>query len=109
MSSLAQSCISRPCPLSLPLREFAFSWRLWGLSRGEVVHFGEFEAGKSFGAYFVEDGKVVGTFYEGGGNEEAAFFSAVAKKKPAAPPLEELAQLGLEFAKQVAAAPSANM
>lgn len=78
-------------------REFNLAWVFYGLSEGEVVHFGDFSAGK-FGAYWVRDGKVVGAFLESGSNEENAAVKAIAAKRPDAGSLEDLAKAGISFA-----------
>lgn len=77
-------------------RVFSLSWQFYGSARGEVVHFGDFEAGK-FGAYWVDGDKVVGAFLEGGSPEEFAAIKRVAEVQPAAPPAEELAAQGVEY------------
>ena len=59
--------------------------------------FGDQSTGK-FGAYWVNNGKVVGGFLESGSPEENAALKKLALVVPAAPPTEDLAMLGLEFA-----------
>ncbi|CAA7046613.1 unnamed protein product [Microthlaspi erraticum] len=81
-------------------RVFAFSWQFYGDPTGEVVHFGEFEEGKAFGAYWVKKGHLVGSFLEGGTKEEYETISKATKLKPAVIDLEELGR-GLEFAQTV--------
>jgi len=54
-------------------RVFSLSWQFYGLSRGEVVHFGDPDSGK-FGAFWVNDGRVVGAFVESGTPEEFAAY-----------------------------------
>lgn len=81
-------------------RVFAFSWQFYGDPTGEVVHFGEYEDGKAFGAYWVKKGHLVGSFLEGGTKEEYETISKATKLKPAVTDLEELGR-GLEFAQTV--------
>ena len=78
-------------------RFFSLSWQFYGTNKGEGVLFGDKSASK-FGMFWVNDGKVVGAFLEGGSPEEFAAVKAVAKSRPEAPPLEELAAKGLDFA-----------
>mmetsp|Transcript_13649 Transcript_13649/g.29277 ORF Transcript_13649/g.29277 Transcript_13649/m.29277 type:complete len:433 (-) Transcript_13649:309-1607(-) len=79
-------------------RVFNLSWVFYGSSEGEVVHFGDYEAGPKIGAYWVKGGKVVGAFLESGSADEAAALKTLAAAAPAAPPSEELAQQGITFA-----------
>lgn len=79
-------------------RVFAFSWQFYGDPAGEVVHFGEYEDGKAFGAYWVKKGHLVGSFLEGGTKEEYETISKATQLKPAVIDLEELGRGGLEFA-----------
>uniref|UniRef100_A0A1J3K6I5 monodehydroascorbate reductase (NADH) n=1 Tax=Noccaea caerulescens TaxID=107243 RepID=A0A1J3K6I5_NOCCA len=81
-------------------RVFAFSWQFYGDPTGEVVHFGEYEDGKAFGAFWVKKGHLVGSFLEGGTKEEYETISKATKLKPAVTDLEELGR-GLEFAQTV--------
>ncbi|MEW5300175.1 MAG: hypothetical protein WDW36_003124 [Sanguina aurantia] len=78
-------------------RVFNLSWQFYGVSEGEVVHFGDFEAGK-FGAYWVRDGKVVGAFLESGSDAENAAIKKVAATRPDAGSPEELSTAGVAFA-----------
>lgn len=82
-------------------RVFAFSWQFYGDPAGEVVHFGEYEDGKSFGAYWVKKGHLVGSFLEGGTKEEYETISKATQLKPAVTDLEALGREGLEFGQTV--------
>ncbi|KAG7559020.1 FAD/NAD(P)-binding domain [Arabidopsis thaliana x Arabidopsis arenosa] len=83
-------------------RVFAFSWQFYGDPTGDVVHFGEYEDGKSFGAYWVKKGHLVGSFLEGGTKEEYETISKATQLKPAVTiDLEELEREGLGFAHTV--------
>ena len=76
-------------------RIFNLSWQFYGLSSGEVVHFGDHAAGK-FGAFWVDNGRVVGAFLESGSPEEFNAIKKVAVEQPEAP--TDLASEGLSFA-----------
>ncbi|CAH8309213.1 unnamed protein product [Eruca vesicaria subsp. sativa] len=91
-----------PCFYS---RFFAFSWQFYGDHVGEVVHFGEYEEGKVFGAYWVKEGHLVGTFLEGGTKEEYETISKVTQLKPVVMDMEELEREGLGFAERVVSQP----
>ena len=66
------------------------------------MHFGEYEDGKSFGAYWVKKGHLVGSFLEGGTKEEYETISKATQLKPAVTiDLEELEREGLGFAHTV--------
>ncbi|XP_010554049.1 PREDICTED: monodehydroascorbate reductase 4, peroxisomal [Tarenaya hassleriana] len=82
-------------------RVFALSWQFYGDPAGEVVHFGDYENGKVFGAYWVKKGQLVGSFLEGGTKEEYEDIAKAARLKPAVTDLEELGEKGLGFAKRV--------
>lgn len=82
-------------------RVFAFSWQFYGDPAGEVVHFGDYENGKAFGAYWVKKGQLVGSFLEGGTKEEYEAISNATWLKPAVIDLEELGKQGLGFAQSV--------
>ena len=76
-------------------RVFNLSWQFYGLALGSVVHYGDQSSGK-FGAFWVNDGKVVGGFLEGGSAEENNAIKKVAVEQPTAP--ADLATQGLDFA-----------
>lgn len=82
-------------------RVFAFSWQFYGDPAGEVVHFGDYEEGKQFGAYWVKKGHLVGSFLEGGTKEEYEIISKATQLKPAVTDLEELEREGLKFAQTI--------
>ncbi|VVB04264.1 unnamed protein product [Arabis nemorensis] len=82
-------------------RVFAFSWQFYGDPAGEVMHFGEYEDGKSFGAYWVKKGYLVGSFLEGGSKEDYETISKATQLKPAVTDLEALGREGLGFAQTV--------
>lgn len=87
-------------------RVFTLSWQFYGETAGEVVHFGDF-TGKSFGAYWVNDGHLVGSFLEGGTKEE---YEALAKATALQPLVEQdladLERSGLLFALEVSRKPT---
>ncbi|CAN7044915.1 hypothetical protein BRARA_B03313 [Brassica rapa] len=87
-----------PCFYS---RFFAFSWQFYGDHVGEVVHFGEYEDGKVFGAYWVKEGHLVGCFLEGGTKEQYETISKATQLKPAVTDMEELEREGLGFTQTV--------
>lgn len=78
-------------------RVFTLSWKFYGENRGEAVHFGDF-SGTRFGAYWVDEGCIVGSFLEGGTEEQYEAIAKVVKLKPSAGDLCELERRGLEFA-----------
>ncbi|KAJ9564134.1 hypothetical protein OSB04_000100 [Centaurea solstitialis] len=85
-------------------RVFSLSWRFYGDNVGEVVHFGDFN-GTKFGAYWVDNGRVVGCFLEGG---EGADYDAIAemiRAKPVVADMGELERQGVEFAAGVGRIP----
>lgn len=79
-------------------RVFSLSWQFYGLSTGEVVHFGDHASGK-FGAFWVDGGRVVGAFLESGSPEEFNSIKKVALEQPEAP--TDLAAEGLSFASKL--------
>jgi monodehydroascorbate reductase (NADH) len=62
------------------------------------VHFGNQENAK-FGAFWVDDGKIVGGFYEGGSPEDFSALKAIVSKQPEAP--SDLGVLGLSLASRL--------
>ncbi|KAK1326945.1 putative monodehydroascorbate reductase, cytoplasmic isoform 2 [Acorus calamus] len=78
-------------------RVFALSWQFYGDNVGEVAHFGDFAGGR-FGAYWVDKGRLVGSFYEGGNREEYVVIAEATRVRPEVADLDELGRLGLEFA-----------
>ncbi|KAL0792651.1 hypothetical protein Bca101_064028 [Brassica carinata] len=91
-----------PCFYS---RFFAFSWQFYGDHVGEVVHFGDYEEGRVFGAYWVKEGHLVGSFLEGGTKEEYETISKAIQLRPAVGDMEELGREGLGFAETVVSQP----
>lgn len=81
-------------------RAFALSWQFYGDNRGEAVHFGNFSGG-SFGAYWVDKGRVVGTFLEGGSKDDYEVIANVTRLMPEVKDLSELERLGIGFATQL--------
>jgi monodehydroascorbate reductase (NADH) len=75
-------------------RVFNLSWQFYGLSIGAPVHFGDHATGK-FGAFWVDNGRVVGAFLESGSPEEFAAIKKVALEQLEAP--ADLATDGLAF------------
>ncbi|KAF8010971.1 hypothetical protein BT93_J1567 [Corymbia citriodora subsp. variegata] len=88
-------------------RVFALSWQFYGDIGGEVIHFGDFSGGK-FGAYWVSNGHLVGSFLEGGTKEEYKAISKATRLKPAIDDLAMLETQGLGFALAVSQRPSAS-
>ncbi|KAG4128556.1 hypothetical protein ERO13_D09G026700v2 [Gossypium hirsutum] len=84
----------------LPLfysKAFSFSWRFYGDNAGEVVHFGNY-LGTKFGAYWINNGHLVGSFLEGGTEDEFEAIANAAQLKPAVDDLAEVGRQGLNFA-----------
>ncbi|TYH52517.1 hypothetical protein ES332_D09G033600v1 [Gossypium tomentosum] len=84
----------------LPLfysKAFSFSWRFYGDNAGEVVHFGDY-LGTKFGAYWINNGHLVGSFLEGGTEDEFEAIANAAQLKPAVDDLAEVGRQGLNFA-----------
>ncbi|PPS17580.1 hypothetical protein GOBAR_AA02997 [Gossypium barbadense] len=84
----------------LPLfysKAFSFSWRFYGDNAGEVVHFGDY-LGTKFGAYWINNGHLVGSFLEGGTEDEFEAIANATQLKPAVDDLAEVGRQGLNFA-----------
>lgn len=79
-------------------RVFQYSWQFYGQNSGLPVHFGNQENAK-FGAFWVDDGKIVGGFYEGGSPEDFSALKAIVSKQPEAP--SDLGVLGLSLASRL--------
>ncbi|KAI7750364.1 hypothetical protein M8C21_014690, partial [Ambrosia artemisiifolia] len=75
---------------------FSFSWQFYGENLGEAVYFGDF-SGTSFGAYWVHNGHLVGSFLEGGSKEAYEALAKVTRLRPAIDDLSELERQGLGF------------
>lgn len=97
-----------------------FSWKCFGVNQGDTRHFGEFRwvafrceeaytfhqilyaadlyavslstlsEGKTFGAFWIRDGQIVGTFLETASDEEHDKMRDIAMKRPRADDLEGL-------------------
>ncbi|KAJ0103306.1 hypothetical protein Patl1_05492 [Pistacia atlantica] len=81
---------------------FDLSWHFCGLHAGELVPFGTVDPlspHPKFGAYWIENGKVVGAFLEGGEPEENRAMANVARVQPPVDNLDSLKNGGLSFAK----------
>lgn len=78
-------------------RVFTLSWQFYGDNVGEAVHFGDFPNGR-FGAYWVNEGRIIGAFLEGGAKEDYEAIAKVVKTKAKVSAVRELEKLGLEFA-----------
>ncbi|XP_022871169.1 monodehydroascorbate reductase 4, peroxisomal-like, partial [Olea europaea var. sylvestris] len=78
-------------------RVFTLSWQFYGDNIGEVFHFGDF-SGKTFGAYWIHNGHLVGSFLEGGTKEQYEAIAHATKLKPAIEDVTELERQGLGFA-----------
>jgi monodehydroascorbate reductase (NADH) len=87
-------------------RVFNLSWQFYGDTKGTSIWFGEPEKRK-FGAYWVQKGKVVGTFFEGGSKEEYGALMRVARDQPEVEDLDQLKSQGLNFAIAHALLPAA--
>ncbi|PIN04684.1 Monodehydroascorbate/ferredoxin reductase [Handroanthus impetiginosus] len=81
-------------------RVFTFSWQFYGDNAGEVVHFGDF-SGTTFGAYWINNGHLVGSFLEGGTKEQYEALAQATRLKPRIENLDELEREGLGFAMSV--------
>eukprot|EP01023_Acetabularia_acetabulum_P012221 TRINITY_DN1571_c0_g2_i1.p1 TRINITY_DN1571_c0_g2~~TRINITY_DN1571_c0_g2_i1.p1 ORF type:complete len:453 (-),score=98.52 TRINITY_DN1571_c0_g2_i1:435-1730(-) len=78
-------------------RVYDLSWKFFGSSDGEPVHFGDYEK-RPFGAYWVKDGKVVGVFMEGADDKMTQAMKKVAADRPDFSSIEELEKMGIDFA-----------
>eukprot|EP01023_Acetabularia_acetabulum_P051078 TRINITY_DN560_c0_g1_i2.p1 TRINITY_DN560_c0_g1~~TRINITY_DN560_c0_g1_i2.p1 ORF type:complete len:474 (-),score=131.98 TRINITY_DN560_c0_g1_i2:289-1710(-) len=78
-------------------RVYDLSWKFFGSSEGEPVHFGNYTKGP-FGAYWVKDGKIVGVFMEGADGKQTDAMKKVAKEQPAYGSVAELEKKGIDFA-----------
>eukprot|EP01023_Acetabularia_acetabulum_P065902 TRINITY_DN879_c0_g1_i1.p1 TRINITY_DN879_c0_g1~~TRINITY_DN879_c0_g1_i1.p1 ORF type:complete len:445 (-),score=89.43 TRINITY_DN879_c0_g1_i1:164-1498(-) len=78
-------------------RVFDLSWKFFGSSKGDPVHFGDYEK-RPFGAYWVKDGKVIGVFMEGADDQMTRAMKKVALEQPTFSSIEELKNSGIEFA-----------
>ncbi|CAI9111200.1 OLC1v1011370C5 [Oldenlandia corymbosa var. corymbosa] len=78
-------------------RVFTLSWQFYGDNVGEAVHFGDF-TGKTFGAYWINKGHLIGSFLEGGTKEEYEAIAKITRLKPEIQDLSELEKQGLGFA-----------
>ncbi|GMJ04250.1 monodehydroascorbate reductase 4, MONODEHYDROASCORBATE REDUCTASE 4 [Hibiscus trionum] len=84
----------------LPLfysKAFVFSWRFYGDNAGEAVHFGDY-SGTTFGAYWINNGQLVGSFLEGGTEEEFEAIANATQLKPAVDDPTNAGMQGLNFA-----------
>uniref|UniRef100_A0A803MUH7 monodehydroascorbate reductase (NADH) n=1 Tax=Chenopodium quinoa TaxID=63459 RepID=A0A803MUH7_CHEQI len=81
-------------------RVFGLSWQFYGDNAGEIVHFGDY-SGKSFGAYWVKDGLLVGSFLEGGNKEEYEALAKATRLKPSVENLTDLESKGLGFSVEI--------
>jgi len=88
-------------------RVFGLSWQFYGDNAGEVVHFGDY-SGKSFGAYWVKDGQLVGSFLEGGTKEEYEALAKATQLKPSVENLTDLETQGLKFSYDICQKPSSS-
>ncbi|KAJ0704332.1 putative monodehydroascorbate reductase (NADH) [Helianthus annuus] len=77
-------------------RAFSFSWQFYGENLGEAVYFGDF-SGTSFGAYWVHNGHLVGSFLEGGSKEEYEALAKATRLRPAIDDMSDLERQGLRF------------
>ncbi|KAL4571738.1 hypothetical protein LXL04_018503 [Taraxacum kok-saghyz] len=70
-------------------RVFSLSWRFYGDNVGEVVHFGDF-SGSKFGAYWKNNGSLVGCFLEGGSDDDYVKIAKAVRDKAMVVDLGEL-------------------
>eukprot|EP01024_Parvocaulis_polyphysoides_P034549 TRINITY_DN3058_c0_g3_i1.p1 TRINITY_DN3058_c0_g3~~TRINITY_DN3058_c0_g3_i1.p1 ORF type:complete len:474 (+),score=83.89 TRINITY_DN3058_c0_g3_i1:373-1794(+) len=78
-------------------RVYDLSWKFYGSSNGEAVHFGDYD-NRPFGAYWVSEGKVVGVFMEGADDKMTQAMKKVAADRPEYASIEELEKSGIDFA-----------
>ncbi|XP_050382097.1 monodehydroascorbate reductase 4, peroxisomal [Argentina anserina] len=88
-------------------RVFTLSWQFYGDNLGDAVHYGDFSGG-TFGAYWVSNGHLVGSFLEGGTKEEYEAIAKATRLKPAIEDVAELERQGLGFALSVSQKPPAS-
>ncbi|XP_038982984.1 monodehydroascorbate reductase 2, peroxisomal-like isoform X2 [Phoenix dactylifera] len=81
-------------------RVFTLSWQFYGDNVGEVVHFGDLSSGR-FGAYWVDQGRIMGAFLESGSRKEYEAIAKAVKLKATVEDMAKLEREGLEFAFQV--------
>ncbi|XP_010553373.1 PREDICTED: monodehydroascorbate reductase 1, peroxisomal [Tarenaya hassleriana] len=82
-------------------RSFDLSWQFYGDNVGNSVLFGDSnpkDPKPKFGAYWINEGKVVGAFLEGGSPEENKAIANVASSRPEVESLDALMKQGLSFA-----------
>ncbi|KAE8718217.1 putative monodehydroascorbate reductase [Hibiscus syriacus] len=87
----------------LPLfysKAFAFFWRFYGDNAGEAVHFGDY-SGTTFGAYWINNGRLVGSFLEGGTEQEFEAIANATRIKPAVDDPADVGRQGSSFALNV--------
>ncbi|CAM8891229.1 unnamed protein product [Rhodiola kirilowii] len=92
----------------LPLfysRAFQFCWQFYGQREGEAVHFGEYSLGSTFGAYWVANGHLVGSFLEAGTKQQYQAIASATSLGPKVHDLDELERQGLDFAISVSQPP----
>ncbi|KAK8914172.1 putative monodehydroascorbate reductase, cytoplasmic isoform 2 [Platanthera zijinensis] len=82
-------------------RVFTLSWQFYGDSVGEVIHYGDFVAGRC-GAYWIDKGRIVGAFLEGGDRDDYAAIAEAVKLKMVVKEKGEVEELGVEFASRAA-------
>lgn len=82
-------------------RVFTCSWQFYGDNVGEVVHFGDFSSGNTFGAYWISKGRLVGSFLEGGTKEEYETIAKATRLNVKVEDPSKLETLGLDFATAV--------
>ncbi|KAL9674369.1 hypothetical protein QQ045_030641 [Rhodiola kirilowii] len=86
-------------------RVFTCSWQFYGDNVGEVVHFGDYSSGNTFGAYWISKGRLVGSFLEGGTMEEYEAIAKATRLKVKIDDPSELEELGLGFATAIVEEP----
>ncbi|KAJ3692489.1 hypothetical protein LUZ60_012839 [Juncus effusus] len=78
-------------------RVFALSWQFYGDNSGDPIHFGDYSSTR-FGAYWVDQGKLVGAFLEGGTRDEYSAIAKAVQWRVKVADLSELEKLGVDFA-----------
>eukprot|EP01025_Chloroclados_australasicus_P005877 TRINITY_DN1188_c2_g1_i1.p2 TRINITY_DN1188_c2_g1~~TRINITY_DN1188_c2_g1_i1.p2 ORF type:complete len:496 (-),score=80.67 TRINITY_DN1188_c2_g1_i1:308-1795(-) len=78
-------------------RVYDLSWKFYGISEGDVVHFGDYKK-PPFGAYWIRDGKIVGAFMEGPDAKMSEAMAKITRERPDAPAAKVLEKQGINYA-----------
>lgn len=92
----AASNMYTPVP-RVEFKLFEFSWVFHGIARGEVATLGleELQDTNTFGAFWVDNGVVVGAFLEGGTETEKTMCEKIAKDRPRVGSVQSVMALSL--------------